>query len=45
VIFGQGLVLDLEKSGFFFCAQPFGTPFGAFLNFFGVTFLLLFVGY
>jgi hypothetical protein len=41
VIFGQGLVLDLEKSSIFLCAQPFGEPFGVFLNSFGGHFLTI----
>jgi hypothetical protein len=41
VIFGQGLVLDLEKFRFFFCAKPFGEPFGAFLNSFWGHFLTI----
>jgi hypothetical protein len=41
MIFVQGLVLDLGIFCFFFCVQPFGELFGAFLKSFWGYFLTI----
>jgi hypothetical protein len=45
VIFVQGLIFGLRQFLNFLLCSTLGELFRAFLNFFGVTSLLLFVGY